>query len=219
MWFFIVSALTTMSLMLLTACNSDSNASSEKENAELSKEASGLRVAVATYRDELANLRSENEALSNSSVDENSARIIAELEEQLTRATEDNKELLSELARRETALKAESQGNSESRPAAPVNLSTFSEPEVISDLCYLSSMLAFATSGIASNLVPDITPERLNAAMVEVGDMYGNLYPPTRDAAYMSLTKWTYCTIPYFDEAHHERMRQLASGRVDALEK
>ena len=83
------------------------------------------------------------------------------------------------------------------------------------DLANLLS--SYTLAAVVRVLAPDVTEERFNSVLVEAGDNFGRAYPHSRLPEYVSLTKWTYCTIPYFDEAHHERMRQLAQERVDAL--
>ena len=188
------------------------------ENASLSKEASSSRAALDKYREEYASLKAENEAFRTAPPDEGAAKIIADLEERLERQVEETKKLAALYQSTQNDLKNASIANAEARPPAPVDLSGFSEGEVISDLCYGLSLASYLSTSVARALVPDITQERLNAIAFEEGNAFGDLYPPTRGAEYLSISQWTYCTIPYFDEAHHERMRQLAQDRVDALE-
>ena len=187
----------------------------EAENATLSKEASGLRTGLSEIRAAHASLKADYEALKAAPSDQKSDMIIADLEDRLEEALEANEWLTAEAMALQNDLA--NAASAQSRPAAPVDMQGFSESEIIADLCYSSSVSSYMVSAVAKALAPSITQERLNAVLAETGNAFDQAHPHTRGPEYVSLTRWTYCTIPYFDEAHHERMRQRAQDRVDAL--
>lgn len=172
----------------------------EAERATLSEEIASLRAAMVEGR---ANQTDEADMK------------IAELEGRLEGALEVNDLLTAEI----TALEDDfaNLADAHSQLAGTVDPEGFSESDIIADLCYSSSLSAYTVSAVARVLAPDVTDQRFNSALIQAGDDFGRAYPHSRLPEYVSLTKWTYCTIPYFDEAHHERMRQMAQDRVDAL--